>query len=112
MASRETRPAACRLLRCRGVKADRRWLGPGLPRAGSQTHREDRADDSGPGYGPVLPGQRSGAFPPQFLFLDIDRVYNEDVIDAEKALETWERSLARNLEIGEKLAGLLTAAPA
>lgn len=71
--------------------------------------------------GPMTPAQVTAQFfrdndqehfPPQFLFLDIDRVYNEDVIDAEKALETWERSLARNLEIGEKLAGLLTAAPA
>jgi hypothetical protein len=68
--------------------------------------------------GPMTPAQATAQFfrdndeenfPPQFLFLDIDRIYNEEVIATDKALERWEKSFTRNFEIGEKLGELLNS---
>jgi hypothetical protein len=67
--------------------------------------------------GPMNPQQAMAQFfrdkneenyPPQFLFLDFDRVYNDDKIDRSAALDRWETSFGRNLEIGAKLGQLLS----
>jgi hypothetical protein len=71
-------------------------------------------------FGPMNPQQAMGQifrdqnaenYPPQFLFLDFDRVYNEDKIDRSAALDRWEKSFGRNLEIGAKLGQLLSDTP-
>jgi hypothetical protein len=46
-------------------------------------------------------------FPEQFLFLDLDRLYNEDAIPAGDAVARWEESLRKNLELGSKLGAAL-----
>lgn len=69
--------------------------------------------------GPMKPEQAKDIFrdqneenyPPQFLFLDLDRVYSDDdSMSRQTALDRWEKSFSRNLEIAQALAEDLTAA--
>jgi hypothetical protein len=42
-------------------------------------------------------------FPEEFLFLDLDRLYNEDPIPPQDAVARWEDSLWKSLELGPKI---------
>jgi hypothetical protein len=46
-------------------------------------------------------------FPEEFLFLDLDRIYNDDPIATDGAVDRWEESLRKNLELGTKLGAAL-----
>lgn len=43
-------------------------------------------------------------FPPQFLYIDLDRVYNDDPdLNRPDALDLWRKSFDRSLEMGERI---------
>jgi hypothetical protein len=46
--------------------------------------------------------------PAEFLFIDLDRVNNEDKLDWPAAQSRWEATFRKNLEIGEKIAASLS----
>jgi hypothetical protein len=47
-------------------------------------------------------------FPPEFLFVDIDRFFNATTVDTAAAIDRWEDALQKNLDLGERIAALLT----
>jgi hypothetical protein len=45
----------------------------------------------------------SEGIPAEFLFVDMDRVYNESPIESEGVIQRWADSFQRSLDIGERL---------
>jgi len=59
----------------------------------------------------VFRDQDTDHYPPQFLFLDVDRLYSDEEMSASEALQRWESAFDRNLEIGETLSRRLRPEP-
>jgi len=58
--------------------------------------------------GQILRGAEVDEVPESFLYLDLDRIYNETVFVRDDALKRWEESLRRNLDLAERFAAELT----
>jgi hypothetical protein len=58
----------------------------------------------------VLTTNSSEGIPPEFLFVDIDRVYNDKPIEAGSVIEQWSDSFQRTLDLGERLGRIFSTA--
>jgi hypothetical protein len=59
----------------------------------------------------VLTTDSSEGIPPEFLFVDMDRVYNDKPTEVGRVIERWSDSFQRTLDLGERLGGIFSTAP-
>lgn len=72
-------------------------------------------------FGPMTRAQAASVYmpdapqedlPENFLFLDLDRNYNEKTFPADEAITQWQRNIERNLEIAGEIGKMLTGVSA
>ncbi len=55
-----------------------------------------------------VPDAKLEDLPASFLFLDVDRVYNDEQQDAQVAVKRWEQSFRKNVELAGEIGRVLT----
>lgn len=59
----------------------------------------------------VFRDQKPENYPDEFLFLDLDRIYNQNLVPADGVLERWESTWDGNLDAAERLQAWLRPEP-